>query len=71
MQSGAGTDQQVGAMVQIEVVVAVAAVEAAACGGNQPAVAEQPQMVGDQILRLAHQTHQLTDPVIAGGQFGQ
>ena len=40
------------AAVQVQVVVAVAAVEAAARGGDQPAVAQQPQVVGDQVLRL-------------------
>ena len=44
--------QRVRAALQVQVVVAVAAVEAAAVGGDQPAAAQQPQVVGDQVLRL-------------------
>ena len=50
MQRRAGVGQRVGAAVQVQVVVAVAAVEAAAGGGDEPAVAQQPQVVGDQVL---------------------
>ena len=45
--------QRVGAAVQVEVVVAVPAVEAAATCGDQPAVSQQSQVVGDQVLRFA------------------
>ena len=63
--------QRVRAAVQVQVVVAVAAVEAAASGGDQPAAPQQPQMVGDQVLRLTGQLDQFADPVVACGQFGQ
>src|SRR6266540_2196696 len=66
-----GAGQRVGAAVQVQVVVAVAAVEAAAGGGDQATVAQQPQVVGDQVLRMADQCDQLTDPQVAAGEFGQ
>ena len=53
VQRGAGAGQRLRAAVQVQVVVAVPAVEAAARGGDQSAVAQQPQVVGDQVLRLA------------------
>ena len=71
VQGGAGVGQRVGAAVQVEVVVGVAAVEGAAGGGDQAAVAEQPQMVGHQALRLADPGHQLADPQVAVGEPGQ
>ena len=52
-------------------VVAVAAVEAAARESDQPAVTQQPQMVGNQVLRHTHQRHQFPDPIIAVCEFGQ
>ena len=42
VQRGAGIGHRIRAAVQIQVVIAVAAVEAAARGGDQPAVAQQP-----------------------------
>ena len=71
VQRGAAVGQRIRAAVQVQVVVAVAAVEAAARGGDQPAVAQQPQVVGDQVLRLVDPCHQLADPVVAVGEFGQ
>ena len=71
VQGGTGGGQRVGAALQVQVVVAVAGVEAAAAGGDQPAAAQQPQMVGDQVLRLADQIDQLTNPVVTRGQLGQ
>ena len=71
MQGGTGVGERVGALLQVQVVVAVAGVEAAAAGGDQPAAAEQPQMVGDQVLWLADPFDQLTNPVVTRSQFGQ
>ena len=67
VQRGAGLGQSLRAAVQVQVVVAVAAVEAAAPGSDQPAITQQPQVVGHQVLRLADQCHQLADPVVAVG----
>jgi hypothetical protein len=41
------------AAVQVQVVVAVAAVGTAAVGADQPPAAQQPQVVGDQVLVAA------------------
>ena len=71
MQGGAGMGQRVCAALEVQVVVAVAAVEAAATGGDQPTVTQQPQVVGDQVLRLTDPRHQFTDPVVAVGELGQ
>jgi hypothetical protein len=71
VQGCAGAGQGLRAAVKVQPVVAIAAVEAAAGGGDQSTIAQQPQMVGDQVLRLADQRHQLADPVVALGECGQ
>jgi hypothetical protein len=53
------------------VVIAVAAVETAAPGCDEPGGTEQPQVVGDQVLWLVDERHQLADSVVAPGQRGE
>lgn len=61
--------QRQGAAVQVEAVVRVAPVEAAAPRGHQAARAKLAEMVGDQALRLAGRRHQLTDPPVTRSQL--
>ena len=68
MQGGAGLGQRIGAARQVEVVIAVAAVEAATSGTDQPTVAQQPQVVGDEVLRLTDPLDQFADTQIAVGK---
>ncbi len=71
VQRRSRTGEQFGAAVQIQVVVGVTAVVAAARGGHQPAVAQQSQVIGDEILRFAHAGRELTHPVVAARQLRQ
>src|SRR5690606_32943109 len=71
MQRGTGRSQFGRTAVQVATVVAVPRVEAAAPGRDQPATAQQAQMVRDQVLGLTNQLHQLADPVVTAGQRGQ
>jgi hypothetical protein len=53
MQIGGRCGEQLAAALQIEAVVAVAAVEGAATDRNQPSVAQLPEVVRDKRLLLA------------------
>jgi hypothetical protein len=71
MQRRPGGDQRVRTAVEVQVVVGVTAIEAAAPGRDQPTTAQLPQVVGHQVLRPADQRGQLTHPKVAGGQLRQ
>jgi hypothetical protein len=68
VQGSGGLRQRDAAPVQVEVVVAVASVVAAAGGGDQSAVSQLTQVVGEQVLRLVEQRHQIADPKVALGE---
>jgi hypothetical protein len=71
VQCGTGGGEALGAALQGEVVVAVAAVETASRRGDQAAVAQQAQVIGDEVLWLAGERHELAHPQVAAGQGGQ
>ena len=71
MQREGRTGQRPRAALQVQAVIGVAPVEAAAPGRDQAALAEPAQVVRDQVLRLARRGYQLADPLVAGGEFPQ
>jgi hypothetical protein len=71
VQCGPAVGQRFRAAVQVEVVVAVAAVEGAAGGVDQPRVPQQPEVVRDQVLRLVDPARQLADALVAVGERAQ
>ena len=71
MKCRAGIDEQVAVALEVEAVVAVAAVERAAARPDELASAQSAQVVGDEGLRLVDQARQLADAAVAGGQLAQ
>ena len=71
MQSGAGAGEQLGATIDIHAVVGIASIGGAAPHGNQPVRPQLAEVVGNQILRLADEAHQLADPPVAARELGQ
>ena len=71
MQRGAGGGEQLAAAHQLEDVVGVATVGEAATRGDQPAVAQLAQVVGDEALAVAGELAQLADPPVAARQLAQ
>jgi len=63
--------QRLGTALEVEVVVAVAGVEAAPAGHHQSALAEQSEVVGHEALRLTGPLDQLTDPVVRPSELGE
>jgi DNA processing protein len=68
VQRGGGAGQRLRAAGQVNAVVGVAPVEAAAPRGHQPARAQLAQVAGDEALRLAGR-RQLADPPVTGRQL--
>ena len=71
MQRDARLRQRFATAREVEHVVAVAAVGAAPPGRHEPAVAEQTQVVRDQVLAFSGAGAQLADAQIAPRQLAQ
>ena len=69
MEREPGFAEQVAAAEQIGPVVDVAAVGRASAGADDAGVPELRQVVGDEVLRLPDELHELADPAIAAPEL--
>src|SRR5262249_56202320 len=71
MEGRARIGEQAAVVLEVEAVVAVAAVERALARDDDARRAQLAQVVGDEWLRLAQRRHELTDAAIAPGELVQ
>src|SRR4051794_12726216 len=69
MQRAPGFAEKVPTAEQIGPVVDVATVGRASAGADEPGVPEFRQVVGDQVLRLPDEVHELADAPIAATEL--
>ena len=69
MEREPGFAEKVPAAEQVGPVVDVAAVSRASAGADDAGVSELRQVVGDQVLRLPDQLHELADTAIAATEL--
>ena len=69
MERETGFAEKVPAAQEVGPVVDVAAVGRASAGADDAGVPELRQVVGDQVLRLPHQLHELTDTAITATEL--
>ena len=69
MERGPGFAEKVPAAEQIGPVVDVATVSRASAGADDAGMAELSQVVGDQVLRLPDELHELADTAIAATEL--
>jgi DNA-binding transcriptional ArsR family regulator len=71
VQRGAGCAEEAPTSFEIDAVVRVATVGRAAPSRHETGVAQFPQVVRDEVLRLTHRLRQLADATVGGGELGE
>ena len=69
MERKTGFAEKVTAPEEISSVIHVASVGGAAAGAHDAPITKLPEVVGDKVLRLAHEFHELADTTVAATEL--